>query len=401
MMSEPVDEQQPPVKKKAKVDPGPVFNFDSTAGPPTTITKETETPADFVMGMQTTTTSQGDEGSGNKVDAMETNDFEESKKIMLKLLVQVGSDAKVQRDVVASQQLPALADAIAGDVEDGLGEYICSTLLSCVVGFPHKFDIYAGLLGCINEEDGEFSEQIVQATMLTMENALESGATRDFKVLLRFFVLWPTVKICTIKDMFQSLEMLVDHVKAALSALPDDPKIQNAADEVIGAVVFALMCGGKALLGDNVNGEGKTLMENLLRKINQEYMTDTRRHQSHQNPLETIYPDAPNLRDCDALENIVACLVATINNSFDNAMLAERSYNVVKLCNETLEEAEPMDIPKWTNRVASVSDWSPINTKSCTREVRLFGDGGRSSTDFSWGESYRTKTLSKLSVSFF
>ena len=92
---------------------------------------------------------------------LDERDLADSKKIMLKLLVQVGSDAKVDRDVVASQQLPALAGAIAGDVEDGLGEYISDTLLACVTGFAHKTDVYAALLGCINEEDGEFAEECV------------------------------------------------------------------------------------------------------------------------------------------------------------------------------------------------------------------------------------------------
>ena len=352
-------------------------------------------PTEFVMGMQAPSAADTNNGEG-PMD-LEEVDLNESKKIMLKLLVQVGSDPKVERDVVASQQLPMLAGAIAGDVEDGLGDYISSTFLDCIVGFPHKFDVYAGLLGCINEEDGEFAEQIVQATMVRLEDALESGATRDVKVLLRFFVLWPTVKISTMNATFDALTGLVGHVREALAAAPQSLKIQLAADEVIGAVVFALMCGGRALA--ETSNEGKTRMESLLSNIQQEYMTETRQHRALPSSTESIYPNAPSLRDCDALENIVACLSETVKNSFDNSRLAERSFNVVKASSSTLEEAETMDIPSWTGRVSSVVTWSDIVTKSCTREVRLFGDGGRSKDDFSWGDSYRSKTLSKLSVS--
>ena len=410
-----------PCKKKRKVEDTnetPGFTFDSAASLPPATT-DAAPPAEFVMGMQAPTSTETD----NAMDVEEI-DLNESKKIMLKLLVQVGSDAKVERAIVASQQLPMLAGAIAGDVEDGLGEYICDTFLDCVVGFPHKFDVYAGLLGCINEEDGEFAEQVVQATMVRLEDALEQGATRDVKVLLRFFVLWPTVKISTMTGTFDTLETLVGNVRGALANAPQDGKIQSAADEVIGAVVFALMCGGKALTEtktdtdtdtamntseddgkenekENEKGQGKVRMEGLLLKIQQEYMTETRKHQALPNPTETIYPDAPTLRDCDALENIVACLSETVTNNFSNARLAERSWMVVKASSSTLEEAETMDIPSWTDRVSvsNVSAWSDIATKSCTREVRLFGDGGRSNTDFSWGDSYRSKTLTKLSVS--
>ena len=53
----------------------------------------------------------------------------------------------------------------------------------------------------------------MNATMARLEEALVAGATRDFKMLLRFFVLWPTVRLCTLNVMFLRLETLVDTVR--------------------------------------------------------------------------------------------------------------------------------------------------------------------------------------------
>ena len=53
----------------------------------------------------------------------------------------------------------------------------------------------------------------MNATMARLEEALVAGATRDFKMLLRFFVLWPTVRLCTLNVMFVRLETLVDTVR--------------------------------------------------------------------------------------------------------------------------------------------------------------------------------------------
>ena len=65
----------------------------------------------FTMGVTPAASlSHGDSNNaaGSDDDAhmgLDERDLADSKKIMLKLLVQVGSDAKVDRDVVASQQL--------------------------------------------------------------------------------------------------------------------------------------------------------------------------------------------------------------------------------------------------------------------------------------------------------
>jgi hypothetical protein len=296
--------------------------------------------------------------------------------------------------------------------------------------------------------------------MARLEEALVAGATRDFKMLLRFFVLWPTVRLCTLNVMFVRLETLVDTVRfffveinfvvqffcgsfvvllwlwnnsfdievflsvvsfsliffttsscskptfffqvnAALQTAVNDEKIQVAADEVVGAVAFALMCGGRALCkaGDVGSTEGKDGLTKLLTKIQTVYMNTTRKHQALPDPNASIYPNAPSLRDCDALDSIVACLAETHRTEFANAKLAERSWCVVRLAASTLDEAETMELREWSGAVMDVASWSRIHTKSCTREVRLFGDGGKSPDDFSWGESYRSKTLSKLSVS--
>ena len=54
--------------------------------------------------------------------------------------------------------------------------------------------------------------------MARLEEALVAGATRDFKMLLRFFVLWPTVRLCTLNVMFLRLETLVDHNRLSEAA---------------------------------------------------------------------------------------------------------------------------------------------------------------------------------------
>ena len=144
--SHPIHTMSEPDTKKRKVETSqdaPGFTFDGATEPTlgeSAAAAAAAAPAAFVMGMQAPS-STNDEGDAMNV---EETDLKESKKIMLKLLVQVGSDAKVDREIVASQQLPMLASAIAGDVEDGLGDYISTTLLNCVIGFPHKFDVYAG-----------------------------------------------------------------------------------------------------------------------------------------------------------------------------------------------------------------------------------------------------------------
>ena len=201
--------------------------------------------------------------------------------------------------------------------------------------------------------------------------------------------------------LFQTNIFFLFQVNAALQTAENDEKIQVAADEVVGAVAFALMCGGRALCeaGDVGSTEGKDGLTKLLTKIQTVYMNTTRKHQALPDPNASIYPDAPSLRDCDALDSIVACLAETHRTEFANAKLAERSWCVVRLAASTLDEAETMELREWSGAVMDVVSWSRIHTKSCTREVRLFGDGGKSPDDFSWGESYRHKTLSKLSVS--
>jgi hypothetical protein len=332
---------------------------------------------------------------------LDERDLADSKKIMLKLLVQVGSDAKVDRDVVASQQLPALAGAIAGDVEDGLGEYISDTLLACVTGFAHKTDVYAALLGCINEEDGEFAEEVVNKTVKALESAVISGATRDVKLLLRFVCLWPAVRLCPVSQLTGSgfLGAIVDVCVAAGEGE------RERADEAVGALLFALIWCYKALSGVE---SGAACVSTVASRIQTTYMSQRPAGTCKPAAETLLFPSAPSLRDEDGLATLLECLNGLIADAGATAnatstlptILADRTDSVCRLAAETLDEAEPLDLPTLT--LGSVADWAVAKKghgRSCTRGVRLFGDGGcAKGATFLWGGSYREKALSAISA---
>eukprot|EP00946_MAST-07B_sp_MAST-7B-sp1_P001986 g1986.t1 len=340
-------------------------------------------------------------GSDDDADmGLDEKDLADSKKIMLKLLVQVGSDAKVDRGIVASQQLPALAGAIAGDVEDGLGEYISNTLLACVVGFAHKIDIYAALLGCINEEDGEFAEDVMIKAMKALQSAVASGATRDTKLLLRFISLWPAVRLCSVEQLFG--DGCLGGIISACVGADDDNRLQ--ADEAVGAVLLALIWNFKALSEDQ---QGAVSMSAIVSRIQEQYMS--RRTASSGKPsTETLlFPDADSLCNEDGIQSRLECLNGLLSSSRDNAsatslptILADRTNNVCKLAAQALDEAEAADIP--AINLCAAAEWAvpqKSHGRSCTRNVRLFGDGGcENDATFAWGASYREKTLSGISA---
>eukprot|EP00946_MAST-07B_sp_MAST-7B-sp1_P004285 g4285.t1 len=360
----------------------------------------------FTMGVTPAASlSHGDSNNaaGSDDDAhmgLDERDLADSKKIMLKLLVQVGSDAKVDRDIVASQQLPALAGAIAGDVEDGLGEYISDTLLACVVGFAHKIDIYAALLGCINEEDGEFAEEVMIKAMKALESAVTSGATRDAKLLLRFISLWPAVRLCSVEQLFGD-GCLGGIISACVDA-GDNARLQ--ADEAVGAVLLALIWNFKALSEDQ---QGAVSMSDMISRIQEQYMS--RRTASSGKPsAETLlFPDVDSLCNEDGIRSRLECLKNLLSSSRNNAnatplptILADRTNNVCQLAAQALDEAEAADIP--SINLCTAAEWAApqkSHGRSCTRNVRLFGDGGcEDGATFAWGASYREKTLSGISA---
>jgi hypothetical protein len=353
--------------------------------------------------------SQGGDGAGGSGEdaemGLDERDLADSKKIMLKLLVQVGSDAKVDRNVVASQQLPALAGAIAGDVEDGLGDYISDTLLACVTGFAHKTDIYAALLGCVNEEDGEFAEDVVNKTIKALETAITSGATRDMKLLLRFVCLWPAVRLCPPSQLFGSgcLSAIVDACVGAGEGA------RGRADEVIGAVMFALIWCSKALSGVE---SGAACISAMASRIRGAYMSQRPAGTGKPVAETLVFPNALSLRDEDGLATLLECLNGVVAGAETGAgagaagddslpsILADRADSVCRLASQTLDEAEPLDLPALT--LGTADTWAAAKKghgRSCTRGVRLFGDGGcAKDATFSWGGSYREKTLSAISA---
>ena len=97
--------------------------------------------SDFVMGMAqppaATTTVGGATAGGGGDDDVPMED-ETSKQIMFKLLVSVGSDPKIPTDVLVTKNFVPLSDAIASDVEDGMGGHISETFVTCIKELPSK-----------------------------------------------------------------------------------------------------------------------------------------------------------------------------------------------------------------------------------------------------------------------
>ena len=98
---------------------------------------------------------------------------------MRQLLIQVGNDGQIFSAELISAQLPALAGAILSDVEDGLGEFISTMFIHCVASFPAKCSLYACLLALINEEDGEFTAQIIRKVASEIEQRFSLCSASD------------------------------------------------------------------------------------------------------------------------------------------------------------------------------------------------------------------------------
>ena len=90
-----------------------------------------------------------------------TNEGDEtSKQLIYELLVRVGSDPNISNEDLVAKQFVAMSDAIASDVEDGIGEFIADHFVSCVEAFPMKTSVYGSLYAMVNIEDPEFCEVI-------------------------------------------------------------------------------------------------------------------------------------------------------------------------------------------------------------------------------------------------
>ena len=89
---------------------------------------------------------------------------ETSKNIMYELLVHVGSDPNISNEDLVTKQFVAMSDAIASDVEDGIGEFIANHFVRCIEEFPMKTSIYCSLFAMVNIVTPEFCDDIFNGT---------------------------------------------------------------------------------------------------------------------------------------------------------------------------------------------------------------------------------------------
>ena len=204
--------------------------------------------SDFVMGMAqppAATTTVGGATAGGGGDDDVPMEEETSKQIMFKLLVSVGSDPKIPTDVLVTKNFVPLSDAIASDVEDGMGGHISETFVTCIKELPSKSGVYAALFATINIEDPDFCGVILKLAFDELNQALAEQRYATACNLLRFLAVLPKVRaVSGDETVTRVLGPLLRSYQAHHGALP-----LACREQVLACLLACALWGGQEVMG--------------------------------------------------------------------------------------------------------------------------------------------------------
>ena len=202
---------------------------------------------DFVMGVAAPTPTTTDGAAAGETPVPRQD--ETSKRLMFELLIRVGADPSIPTDELVSKHLRTLSDAIASDVEDGMGEYIAGHFVDCVKEFPTRSAIYASLFSTINIEDPVFCELILKYMLQEVNAACAEQRYRNACNALRFLTMLPKVRGVTAGDIRDHvLKPMLDQYKENVELLHP-----HCREQFLACLLCCVLWGGKELFGDEAN----------------------------------------------------------------------------------------------------------------------------------------------------
>ncbi|KAF9621019.1 hypothetical protein IFM89_015841 [Coptis chinensis] len=125
---------------------------------------------------------------------------------------------------------------------------ILSFILQCAEQLPHKIPFFATMVGLLSLENENFAKQIVEATQINLQDALDSEDCDKIRILMRFSTALMCSKVLQPASLVVLFETFLSSAATTVDEETGNPSWQARADFYVTCVLSCLPWGGAELI---------------------------------------------------------------------------------------------------------------------------------------------------------